>query len=241
MPKVSVNILTKNRADILPRAVASVASQSFKDFEVVVINDGSTDGTQRYLQNFGLGNLNLKVLNHQTSIGITSSRQEALATSAGEYIAILDDDDEWRDVDKLKKQVEFLDAHTDYVLVGGGIRSEEIKYRPETNKKIRSTMLYRNNFFTSTVMFRREQALEAGGFINNWVDLAEDYDLWLRLGRLGKMHNFQEVFVNYSAPSYNKDRFKKFLEKQLSLIKSEKQNYPGYFLASLILKIRLLI
>lgn len=169
----------------------------------------------------------------------------------------MDDDDEWIDADKLKKQVEFLGNNRDYVLVGGGIKvnpKSEIrnpkqttnnkpqitKLRVNTDTQIRKTMLFRNNFFTSTVMFRKDEAFKVGGFIKDDIDLAEDYDLWLRMGKLGKMYNFQEVFTAYRVPSYNKGKFKEFLRKQRRLIKKHKSDYPFYFLSSLIIWIRLL-
>src|SRR4051812_9226023 len=123
MPKVSVNILTKNRPELFKKAYASVRAQSFIDYEVVVVNDGSTDGTAEVLKDLKIENL--KIITHTSSQGITKSRQEALEQSAGEYIAILDDDDEWIDPEKLKKQVEYLDGHQDVVLVGGGIEIVE--------------------------------------------------------------------------------------------------------------------
>jgi len=249
MPKVSINILTKNRAELLKKALASVEAQTFRDFEVVVVDDGSTDNTQEIIESFSAegGHLNIKIFKHPQSIGITLSRQEALGKSAGEYVAILDDDDEWVDVNKLKKQVEFLNTHPDCVLVGGGMRVEDrfqmtnYKFRPETDKIIRQTMLSRNNFFTSAVMFKRAAAIKAGGFIIDGADLAEDYDLWLRLGLLGKMRNFQEVFTAYRAPSYNKDKFKQFLQKQLTLISKHKNDYPGYWSAKIILVLRMFL
>lgn len=277
MPKISVNILTKNRAQLLKRALASVLAQNFQDLEIIVINDGSTDGTQAILQSFNPSIL--KFFNHEHSVGITQSRQEALLASTGEYVAVLDDDDEWTDKDKLARQVKFLDENQEYVLAGGGIevkcQMSNVKcqkFRPERDSEIRRTMLFRNNFFTSTVMFRRQAALKAGGFacpvrdteenasnnqnfgifknnlstqdqkISNGVkdafDLAEDYDLWLRMGKLGKMYNFQEAFVNYRLPSYNKEKFVKFLTKQSRLIGRERFNYPMFWLADLFLKIR---
>lgn len=241
MPIVSINILTKNRAELLHKALESVSLQTFLDYEIIVINDGSTDNTPQILENWK--HLNLKVINHQNSIGITKSRQEALENSLGKYIAILDDDDSWTDKNKLFKQVEFLNQHTDYVLVGGGmvINSSVLKLRPKTDKHIRRSMLIRNNFFTSTVMFNKESAVKAGGFISTDTDLAEDYDLWLRLGKIGKMYNFPEVFVNYHQSSYNKQKFKQFLKKQLLLVGREKNNYPLSWLAKLILNLRLLL
>lgn len=254
MPKVSVNILTKNRAQLLEKALVSVLNQSFADYEVVVVNDGSTDSTESVLSNFKAAILNFQIINHKSSSGITLSRQEALLRSRGEYVAILDDDDEWLDRDKLKKQVEFLDKHQEVVLAGGGIeinqksktclaesrRVKNQKFRAETDKQIRKIMLFRNNFFTSTVMFRREAAVKAGGFIFDGADLAEDYDLWLRLGEIGQMYNFQEPFTAYRLPSYNKGKFRQFLQKQMRIIKNHPRGYPFYFIASTIIRIRLL-
>lgn len=246
MPKVSVNILTKNRVDSLARALVSVECQSFKDWEVVIVNDGSSDDTSHYLENqkFKLENQHsVQIINHQTSVGITLSRQEALRKSSGEYIAILDDDDEWMDENKLKKQVEFLNSRTDYVLVGGGIKIEknEIKFRPETDRQIRNWMLFKNPFFTSSVMFRRDAALKAGGFIKDDIDLGEDYDLWLRLLQQGKGYNFNQIFTSYRQAQYSREKRKIFLQKQLNLIKKYASSYPFYPLALAILKLRIML
>ncbi len=243
MPKVSVNILTKNRAELLPKAVESVLKQSFQDFEIIMVNDGSTDNTQDVIESFS--HSIIKSINHPNSIGITLSREEALQQSRGEYVAVLDDDDEWADRDKLKKQAEFLDQHPEVVLVGGGIevrgegQGAKRKFRPSPDQQIRNFMLLRNNFFPSTVMFRREAAVAAGGFITAAIDLAEDYDLWLRLGRIGKMYNFPEVFTAYCVPSYNKERSRQFFHKQLKLIGQHKHNYRYYWIAKIILLLRL--
>jgi glycosyltransferase involved in cell wall biosynthesis len=243
-PRVSVNILTKNRKDQLKKAIDSVLSQSFKDVEIIVVDDGSTDGTEQVLKDLRFKDL--KILSHGQSWGITQSRQEALQSSTGDYIAVLDDDDEWMDVNKLKKQVEFLDTHLTHVLVGGSIavksyQSSIINYqsRPQTNSSIRNWMLLKNPFFTSTVMFRRESALKAGGFVKDEIDLAEDYDLWLRMGTLGKMYNFRKAFTLYSKPQYNKEKLLKFFNKQAILIARQKKNYPFYFLSKIILMLRI--
>jgi glycosyltransferase involved in cell wall biosynthesis len=259
MPKVSVNILTKNRAELLKKALLSVVNQSFKDFELIVVNDGSTDETEKVLNDLKIerysakggsafGGKDLKIITHGESIGITKSRQEALEKSTGKYIAILDDDDEWIDPEKLKKQVDYLDSHKDCVLVGAAVnlkieRLKDLKItkRPETDARIRRTMLLRNNFFTSTVMFKREAAITAGGFVSDTDDFVEDYDLWLRMGKLGQMYNFPQVFTCYRVPNYNKARFKAFLAKQVILAKRNKSNYPFVWLAVAILRLRIFL
>lgn len=242
MAKVSIIVLTKNRPELLRQALLSVKRQTFYDYKIIVINDGSTDETKEVLKDLKLKDL--KIITHEKSVGIIESRMEALLNSAGEYVAVLDDDDEWVDLNKLKKQVEFLDSHPDYVIVGGGIEIQRLKdlkierFRPQADGKIRKTMLLRNNFFTSTVMFRRQAAIDAGGFIKDNIDLGEDYDLWLRMGKLGKMYNFLEVFTAYRPSSYNKEKFGQFLQKQLNLISQHKKDYPYYLPAFIILKLR---
>ena len=237
---LSIIVLTKDRSHLLAAALESIVKQTFSDFEVVVVNDGSVDETAQVLLNW-LSRLPLVIIVHPVSCGITESRQEALLASRGEFVAFLDDDDIWVDKEKLKKQIDYLNQNSKVVLVGGGIEvGSQKKFRPETDSAIRKSMLFRNNFFTSTVVFRKEVALKAGGFIPDWVDLVEDYDLWLRMGKLGQMHNFQESFAVYAKSSYNKDKFKKFLRKQFSLIRKNRNFYPNYFLASVILYVRVL-
>ena len=89
-------------------------------------------------------------------------------------------------------------------------------------------------------MFRKSAALKAGGFVADGEDFAEDYDLWLRMGKDGKMHNFQSVFARYQTSDYNREKFRAFLAKQLRLISQHRKNYPFYYLAKVMLKLRLL-
>jgi len=248
MPIISINILTKNRAGILRKALESVCNQTFKDFEVVIINDGSTDDTAAVLEEYKK-KLSLIVINHEFSKGIIASRQEALENSRGEYVALLDDDDEWINKEKLSKQIEWFNQHPKGVLIGSAVdyrisgtngnTSSKKVLRSQTDSAIRNTMLLRNNFFTSTTMFKKSAAIHAGGFISDGIDVAEDYDLWLRLGKMGEMANFSQMFTAYRAPVYTKGKFLMFLKKQLGLIDRHKKDYPWHWLAKIILKIRL--
>jgi len=243
MPRVSVIILTKNRAVLLQKALASLEKQNFRDFEIVVVNDGSIDDTEAII--LACKHSNIVRITHSESQGITKGRQEALEKASGELVAFLDDDDEWVDRRKLEKQVEWFEKTPRGVLCGGGIvvnvkgKNQNVKLRPKTDGQIREWMLFKNPFFTSTVMVKVSAALEVGGFVQDSIDLAEDYDLWLRLGQKGEMYNFQEVFTKYTLPVYNKDKFKLFLTKQLYLVKRHKNGYPNYWLAQLILRLRL--
>lgn len=244
MTSISINILTKNRCVSLNSALESVLHQTFKDYEIIIIDDGSTDESATVLERWRQKFSKFQVITHPVSVGIVASRREALAASSSPYIALLDDDDEWSEPTKLALQFAHMQEHPTTVLVGGGIEEVgsngalRVVKRVETDAEIRRSMLFRNNFFTSTAMFRREVALKAGGFRTLGPDLAEDYDLWLRLGNLGQMYNFPRVFARYRRNNYDPEKFIKFLEKQLTLIVEHSANYPYYTLASLFLRSR---
>ena len=106
MPKVSVIIPTYNRAEFLRSAIESALSQTFKDLEVVVADDKSTDHTREVVESFK--DRRIKYILNEGKKGPSATRNTAILASEGEYIAFLDDDDEWLP-DKLQRQVEVLD------------------------------------------------------------------------------------------------------------------------------------
>ncbi len=246
MAKVTVVILTKDRAALLERALGSITKQTFLDFEVLVIDDGSVDSTPKILANWSLA-LPLRIVRHEKPMGIVKSRQEALQKAGGEFVAFLDDDDQWLDENKLSKQLEWFNKHPRGVLCGGGIAVKDIsgkivnKFRSDLDANIRRTMLFRNNFFTSTVMIKRSSAFLVGGFVNDGFDLAEDYDLWLRMGKIGEMGNIKEVFTLYAKSSYNKSKFRMFLKKQSRLIRKNKKIYPFFVIAQIVILFRIIV
>lgn len=234
------------------KALESVGRQTYADFEVVIVNDGSSDETDAVIKSWEqeITQVNklmtLQVLQHNASIGITRSRQEALEKSNGELVAILDDDDEWVYPEKLQKQVVYLQSHSEAVLVGGSRVSEMngksmVVHRPVSDSTIRRTILFKNPFFTSSVMFRKHAAVAVGGFMYDGEDFAEDYDLWIRLGEKGDFYNFPDVFVKYRLPSYNKERVLEFLHKQKTLVARYGRGYPFFHCASLLWPLRLFL
>ena len=120
MSKVSILMTTYNRAEFLPKAIDSIIFQTFKDWEFVIVDDCSTDNTQEIIKEYMKLGLPIKYVRNEENIGVIKSRNLALSLCSGEYITVLDSDDEWIDKEKLQKQVEFLDKNSDYVLCGGG-------------------------------------------------------------------------------------------------------------------------
>ena len=124
-PIVSIILPTYNRSRFLDRAIGSVIDQTFKDWELIIIYDASTDDTSEVLKKWQEKDDRIKVLrnekNNYSTIGISKNLNDGIRVARGKYIARLDDDDYWCHKDKLKMQVDFLENNSDYVIVGGGM------------------------------------------------------------------------------------------------------------------------
>ena len=204
--KVSIILPTYNGSRFIQRSIESILLQSFADFELLVIDDGSTDSTAEIIQEATRSDSRIVYLKNEKNLGIQKTLNKGLRAAKNEYIARIDDDDLWVDEDKLKKQVEFLDTHPDYVLVGTGviIQNEEGAelfsfLNPQTDEEIRKKILGKNCFTHSSVMFRKSAAIKFGGYDESQETRhIEDYDLWLKLGTIGKIANLPCYSVRFT-------------------------------------------
>lgn len=239
---VSIVMPTYNRAHLLSRAIRSVLNQTFKDWELIIIDDASTDDTETVLSDWSKNDERIKVFRNDKNNypDISKNLNYSVGVARGMYIARLDDDDYWCDVNKLQKQVQFLDKNGDYVVVGGGVVVVDgnnkilFKYlKAETDEKIRKSALFSNPFSHTTTMFSRKAALAVGTYGS--LRYAEDWDLWLKLGERGKMYNFPEYFMTYTLAEQNKS----FLHQRsqaktiLKIISGHKNTYPNFYMAYL--------
>ena len=179
---VSVVIPTYNRTHTLKRAIDSVLAQSYRPLELVVVDDGSTDGTRKLLEGYAEGVRSLFLPQNR---GVSAARNEGIQTCRGRYVGFLDSDDEWLP-EKLDRQVELLERGP-YALVHG----EEIWMRNARRVNPRNIhrkfggwifekCLPRCLISPSAVVIDRGILLSQGGF--RWdFPVCEDYDLWLRL------------------------------------------------------------
>lgn len=169
-PLVSVNLTTYNRAGMLPRALDSVLSQSFSDLEVVVVDDCSVDATTAVVACYRERDDRVKYHRHETNRGNARARNTALSNCRGEFVAFMDDDDEWIDPDKIAKQVEILRGDNRVGIVCSGVRryTSETEYAERIVSKpvdLESRILSGNSIiFNSTVMTRRSILYGVGGF-----------------------------------------------------------------------------
>lgn len=241
-PLVSVIIATYNRGKYIKRVIDSILSQNYKNIEIIVVDDSSTDNTQQVLSPY-LKERKIIYLNQATRVERILARDIGIKNSKGKYIAILDSDDFWRDIDKIKKQVEFLEKNPDYVLSGGGIikiddsGKEILKYLPpEKDFQIRKKLIFNNMMSHSTVVFRRSALEQVGGYCKKegkWLESAEDWNLYLKMGKIGKFYNFQEYFTYYLEAGQN-ESFKRIRGDLLFdqvIRRKYRKDYTGFFAA----------
>ena len=238
-PRVSIVMPTYNRSALLSRSIESIRAQSFTDWELIVTDDASPDGTWAALTEWAAKDARIKP--HRNAVNqypdISGILNAGIARATGEYIARLDDDDYWIDVDKLTKQVAYLDAHPDCVIVGTGVvvvdgaGNERYRYlKAATDTAIRNNALSANPFTHSTVLYRKAVAVAAGGYHHPY---AEDWVLWLAMGKRGKMHNIPEYSVGYLMAGQNKTfTFQRTQAKTLiTIITGFRKDYPHFWRA----------
>jgi glycosyltransferase involved in cell wall biosynthesis len=181
----------------LAEAVQSVLGQSVADLELVIVDDGSTDGTADFLA--GLDDPRVEIL-RQPQAGLTRALNRALARARGALVARLDADDVTAP-DRLARQLAFLDAHPEVGLLGTGAREVDAGGRevrvvrpPAGDGDLRRALIRENPFVHSSVMLRRELVQRVGGY-DERLAVAQDYDLWLRLAHHTRLATLPEPLV----------------------------------------------
>jgi glycosyltransferase involved in cell wall biosynthesis len=195
-PLISVIIPTYNRRGFLLQAVESVFKQTFADYELLVIDDGSTDGTGESLKPFK----NKLVYLYQENRGVSAARNSGLQAACGEWIAFLDSDDWWQP-NKLETQMRFFSEHpqaavcqTDEIWIRRGRRVNPQKKHRKFSGEIFAPSLIRCLVSPSAVMIKRS-LFDAVGFFDESLPACEDYDLWLRISCKHPIYLLQEPLV----------------------------------------------
>jgi glycosyltransferase involved in cell wall biosynthesis len=198
--KVAVIMCAHNSEKYINQAVDSILSQSFGDFELIIVENGSTDKTWQIIQSFK----DSRIKAFQTPFQqLSFNLNFAMMQTAAEYIARMDTDDIARP-DRLQKQVDFLDANPEICVVGSAfekfgdnLKKSEIILMPQTDGEIRKKLAFRFCFCHPSVMFRKNTIIQAGGY--QGARHCQDIDLWLRLSRDKniKFANLPAVLLDY--------------------------------------------
>jgi glycosyltransferase involved in cell wall biosynthesis len=181
-PEISVVIPSHNASQTIQRALKSVAIQTYSNYEIVIVDDGSTDNTKGMVSKFSeeFDSIQVKYIT-QSNLGPSSARNNGVQNSQGDFIAFLDADDEWHK-NKLEMQIKII-KDKELNFLGSGYQYDSFDYG-NTDKADMCTysfnsLLLKNRFATSGVVIRKTFFLELQGFDENFK-YAEDYDLWLR-------------------------------------------------------------
>ncbi len=198
-PRVTVFIPVYNREAYIGAAIESILGQSFSRFELLLVDDGSTDRSVEVLRSYD--DLRIRVVCNAHNRGIPHTRNRGLELARGEYIALLDSDDIAQS-DRLQHQVAFLDRHSDTVQVGGWVRRmdatgrllKKVKRQPTTPDEVRTQLLFRCSLSNTTIM-ARTAVLREYGYRPNFPR-CQDYDLHVRLAKRHKMANIPRILTH---------------------------------------------
>lgn len=185
-PKVSVILPTYNRASYLYSAIKSVLNQTFKDFEIIIVDDASTDNTKQIIDKFD--DRRIYYIRHKENKGGSAARNTGIKRSKGEFIAFLDDDDLWMP-NKLEKQLNFINNNHEISVVytGAWVINKHGKITDIITPSLRGNIfpkLLKKNYIgsCSTVLIKKECINRVGLFDEN-LSASQDFDLWIRLAK----------------------------------------------------------
>ena len=197
-PLVSVIVPSYNSGNLIRTSVESIVGQTYKNWELIIIDDGSNDATQLVCQQFD--DERIRIITNSKQMGIPKTLNRGLSESKGKYIARLDSDD-IAAPERLQRQVEFLEANPDYGMVGSWMKvfgdSEFIAKYPLEDSTIRFEMLFCNPFGHPSVMFRRDWDNGELGLYDEEFTSAQDYDLWERISQIWLCANLEECLTHY--------------------------------------------
>lgn len=199
-PLISVVMPVFNGAEFVDEAVRSIRAQTFRNLELICVDDGSTDTTLEKLRVHAAADPRVRVI-EQNHGGVIAALHRGFAEARGRLIARMDSDDV-SVPSRLERQLDFLAANPSVILVGGCVEVTDAAGRvlarvsvPTQPAEIRERLRRGNCMVHPTVLFRRE-VLEIGGFRQAYLD-AEDYDMWLRLSERADLANLDVVVLRY--------------------------------------------
>jgi len=199
-PKISVILPVYNAEKYLAESIQSILDQSFTNFELIIINDGSVDDSEKIIKSFNDERI---VYVSQTNQGLAATLNRGILMSKASYVARQDNDDISLP-DRLKKQLLFFEQHPEYILLGtkaqimdeNGLATGRFHYHPTQSKNIKFALLFNNPFVHSSVMFKKEAVIKCGLYDTN-TKFFEDYNLWSKLARIGEVANLNECLLKY--------------------------------------------
>ncbi|MDE7322610.1 MAG: glycosyltransferase [Lachnospiraceae bacterium] len=211
--KVSIILTNYNKASFVGKAIESILNQTYDDFELIIVDDGSSDNSMEILKKYAQTDARIKLFSFETNKGIPSAHNYGIENASGEYCAMIDCDDFW-EKDKLEKQIVFLEEHLDYGACFSWINiidendqqvaSEECEFRDVMWNSANHTQgEWLRIFFTegcklsNSSMVIRKNVLQQVGLYSYGLKQLQDYDLFVRILKQCNVYVIPEKLVNY--------------------------------------------
>lgn len=199
---VTVLLPVYNGAQTLPQALESILRQDTDDFELLVIDDASTDASAAVIERYAHRDARVTPVVHERNAGLAATLNEGLERARHDLVARLDQDDEALPT-RLRKQQSFMESHPGVVVAGSFVRHmgatpshDRVVELPRTPQEVARVLPRENCLYHPSVMLRRPEVLAAGGYRGEFKN-AEDYELWLRLARMHDLANVPEPLLRY--------------------------------------------
>ena len=208
--KVSIIMPVYNGEKFLREAIESIVSQTFTDFEFIIINDGSTDNSLLLIKQYAEKDKRIKIID-QNNQGVSTSRNNGIKNSIGKYVAFIDCDDLWLS-EKLEIQLECFKKDKDLKICGtwgrvidiAGNEIKKFEYPPLTDKEIKIKSIYKYPFITSSLIIKKE-ILNMYELFNPKIKLAEDYEFMTKYIYKNKCLNINQYLIKYRIHFNNSD------------------------------------
>jgi glycosyltransferase involved in cell wall biosynthesis len=196
-PKLSIVMGVFNASATVASAIQSILDQTFTDFELIVIDDGSSDNTLEIIK--GFEDERIRVFNNDHNLGLAATLNFGINNAVGEFVGRMDADD-LSLPDRFSAQLDFLTKHPRVGVVGGWVRTKQtgkVWESPTQHEQIKATLLFNNPIFHPTVVFRKE-ILTTENQYNQKLKYAQDYEFWNRLAQVTRLANLGRVVVEYN-------------------------------------------
>jgi glycosyltransferase involved in cell wall biosynthesis len=237
-PRVSVLMSAFNAESWIARAVDSIRSQVYEDWELLVVDDGSRDETGAILQEIAQRDTRVRVIVHDRNRGLPTSLNGALGSARGDLVARMDADDVALP-QRFARQVAFLDANPEVDVLGGGALEMTHDGRPlgelcriEHHDVLVARIFTENPFIHPTIMARRRVFDQLGGYDVS-CSRGQDYELWLRAYPTFRFHNLQEPLIHYARRDRARWRDARYSSQiVLRALRREKRMWPDGWLAA---------
>ena len=227
-PKVTVLMTVYNR-ETVSKTIDSILQQTFKDFEFLIIDNASTDNTQKIINSYTDKRIRLYI--NDNNYGQTYSLNRGLTLAQGEYIARIDADDIALP-DRLMKQVQFLDENQDYGLCGSWVRyiseTDELTITmkmPDSNELLRSMQLFACGMYHPTAMYRRNIIVDNNICYDPEIVISEDYEIWRKILLFSKGINLPEILVYYRKGDNDSVRHEALMFREALQVRENIYNY----------------